>query len=200
MFISNTKAKINKNKNKNQSTNQTNHQTNKQTKKPREQKKTCVSVLVKERKHFIHLHTCNTIFFPGGVLDSLVLVMATSASHLKQRYRQMTQVQTQQFIHSCCDACIPWRHAQASLTSPPTSCLFYQQLALRKLAACLWGICWLPPLLELPCRNTPHPVQNVLTAKNISNYSNYYMYLMTARLHNFIRSNTYFMQGASESW
>lgn len=65
------------------------------------------------------------------------------------------------------------------------------------LAARLPGICWPPPPLELPRKNTQSPVQNPLTAKNISNYNGYYIYLMTVCLQDFIRSYAYFMQRAA---
>lgn len=69
MFITNRKEKKITHK-KHQPTNQTNHQTNKQ-KKPRESKKR-VSVLVKERKHFRHLHTCNYHIFSWWCFGLLV--------------------------------------------------------------------------------------------------------------------------------
>lgn len=69
MFITNRKEKKITHK-KHQPTNQTNHQTNKQ-KKPRESKKR-VSVLVKERKHFSQLHTCNYHIFSWWCFGLLV--------------------------------------------------------------------------------------------------------------------------------
>lgn len=139
-----------------------------------------------------------TVIDSGGILDSSVLVDGHTA---KQRYFHTQQAQTQQFFHSLSNDGKLGTHAQGitHFTSEklPLLSAASSQRVLRELATCLLGICWPPPLLELPCRNTQNPVQNLLTVKNISNYNSYYTYLMTVCLQNFIRSYAYFMQRAA---
>lgn len=135
-----------------------------------------------------------TMFASDGVLDPSVLVTATQESRDIVTCRRRKH--SSSFIRTALLAS-PEGVLRASLTPPLKSSLFYQQPALRELAACLPGICRLPPLLELPHRNTQSPVQKPLTAQNISNYNSYCIHLMTVCLHNFIRSWAYFMQRAA---
>lgn len=124
------------------------------------------------------------MFGSDGVLYSSVLVTATQESrHLltcrKAKHRSL-------FIPGAVLAS-PEGALRASLAAPLKSSVLISSQP-WELAACLPGICRLPPPPELPCRNTQSPGQNLLTAKNISNYNSYYTYLMTVCLHNFIRS------------
>lgn len=135
-----------------------------------------------------------TAFASDGILDSSVLVTATQQS---RAIFTCSKPEHSSSLIRVATLASPEGMLGASLTPPLKSSRFYQQPALSELAACLPGICWPPPPLELPCRNTQNPVQNLLTAKNISNYNSYYIYLMTVCLHNFIRSYAYFMQRAA---
>ena len=147
-----------------------------------------------KRKRFLQFAFLETtVFASDGILDSSVLVMVTQPS------RAVPCSEPRHSGSFICTATLASTEGmlRASLTSPLKSSLFHQQPALRALAARLPGICWPPPPLELPRRNTQGPVQSLLTAKNILNYNSYYIYLMTVCLHNFIRSYAYFMQRAA---